>query len=217
MTCECTGIPHQGNAPARKDGSMTEYHCKYDELVDPATLVDHPRNVNTHPRRQLDALSAVIWGPKGADGARDAKHALGWRHSVVVSRQSGCIVMGHARKTVAIEEGELVPISYQDFASEADERAMLRADNRIAELAELDIELEQIELRELAALDIPVLDFGFEIKSINIPEIPDIEIQDKISLEKITIFVEESLKREVIKKLRDIESGYDDGLFRIIT
>jgi 3'-phosphoadenosine 5'-phosphosulfate sulfotransferase (PAPS reductase)/FAD synthetase len=143
---------------------MTEYHCKYDELVDPNVLPDHPRNVNKHPRRQLDALSAVIWGPKSADGSRNAKHALGWRHAVVVSRQSGFIVMGHARKTVAIEAGELVPVCYQDFATEADERAMLRADNRIAELAEIDFELEQIEIKELAVLNIPVLDFGFEIE-----------------------------------------------------
>lgn len=143
---------------------MTEYHCKYDELVDPNTLVDHPRNVNKHPRRQLDALSAVIWGPKRADDTRDSSKALGWRHAIVVSKRSGFVTMGHARKTVGIEEGELVPVVYQDFESEAAERAMLRADNRLAELAEIDFELEQIEIAELAALDVPVLDFGFEIK-----------------------------------------------------
>jgi len=145
---------------------MTEYHCKYDELVDPSQLIDHPRNVNKHPRRQLDALSAVIWGPKFPDGTRNSSKALGWRHAIVVSRRSGFVTMGHARKTVGIEEGELVPVVYQDFESDAAERAMLRADNRLAELAEIDFELEQIEIKELAALDIPVLDFGFEIAEV---------------------------------------------------
>jgi ParB-like chromosome segregation protein Spo0J len=130
---------------------LTEYHCKYDELVDPSTLVDHPRNVHKHPRRQIDALMKFI-------------EFSGWRHPIVVSRLSGRIVAGHARKMAAIERGDLAPVVYQDFASEAAERAMLRADNRLAELAEIDFELEQIEIAELAALDVPVLDFGFEIK-----------------------------------------------------
>jgi hypothetical protein len=139
---------------------MTEYHCKYDDLADPNTLVDHPRNHNKHPRRQLDALSAVIWGPR-VDGKRDESKALGWRHAVVVSNRSGFVTMGHARKTVAIEEGELVPVVYQDFASEALERVQLAADNKIAELAEMEIELLDIEVLELEALDMPMEDFGF--------------------------------------------------------
>jgi hypothetical protein len=185
----------------------SEYHCKYDELIDPAKLLDHPRNVNKHPRRQLDALSAVIWGQKRDDGTRDVTHALGWRHSVVVSKRSGYIVMGHARKTVALEAGELVPVCYQDFASEADERAMLRADNRISELAELDIELEQLELAELAELDIPILDFGFEISNPQVKEPKEVNVKpvDDDGYGHFEVTAEDHAIRKLIEVLTSID------------
>lgn len=129
---------------------MIEVHCKYDEMVDPNTLVDHPRNCNKHPRRQLDALVEFI------------RHS-GWRHAVVVSRLSGLIVAGHARKLAAIELGCKAPVVYQNFVNEAEERTFLAADNRLAELAEVDVEALNVEIKELEVLDIPVLNFGFDI------------------------------------------------------
>lgn len=170
---------------------MTEYHCKFDELVEPSQLKDHPRNYNKHPRRQLDALSAVIWGPK-VDGNRDASKALGWRHAVVVSKRSGFVVMGHARKTVAIEEGELVPVVYQDFESEAMERAQLAADNRLAELSEIDIKLLNIEVLELETLEMPMDDFGFERENKKSKKY-DKKEKDKESKEEIFAFKEDSI------------------------
>jgi ParB-like chromosome segregation protein Spo0J len=129
---------------------MSQYHCKYDELVDPETLTDNPRNPNGHPERQIDALVAFI---------RDS----GWRHPIIVSRRSGYIVCGHARKQAAIRRGDHAPVVYQDFESDSSEQALMLADNHLPELAEMNIELEQIQIRELAEINLPILEWGFEI------------------------------------------------------
>jgi DNA modification methylase len=63
----------------------------------------------------------------------------GWRSPIVVSKRSGFVVAGHGRLQAAqLLQVEKVPVDYQDFANEAEEYAHLVADNRIAELAEID-------------------------------------------------------------------------------
>lgn len=101
-------------------------YCAHDALVDAATLVPNPKNPNTHPDNQIQLLGRVIRGN-------------GWRQPITVSTRSGFIVKGHGRLAAALLEGfKLVPVDYQSYASEADEYADLIADNRIAELAEID-------------------------------------------------------------------------------
>jgi hypothetical protein len=112
--------------PAQSTASGVPVHCAYTELVDVVNLVPHPRNPNKHPDKQVALLAKVI------------RHQ-GWRSPVVVSKRSGFIVAGHGRlQAAAILNVEKVPVDYQDFATEADEMAHLVADNRIAELAEID-------------------------------------------------------------------------------
>ena len=181
------------------------YNCHYDDLSDASLLLDHPKNPHIHPDRQIDALSHVI-------------DLVGWRHPVVVSKDSGCIVYGHGRKLVAIKRGELVPVEYQSFGSEVEELAALMADNLIPELSEYSEELKISNLEELSELD-------FELEPMDIhdenddsdPDIPDIEISDKIALERLTLFVEEHIKPDVLGQLRIISKKYDDGLIRIVT
>lgn len=146
-----------------------EYHCKYDELVEPADLLDHPRNHNNHPERQLAALEAFI------------RHS-GWRHPAVVSKLSGKIVAGHARKEAAIRLGCQVPVVYQYFESDAEERTFLAADNKLAELAEMDVELLDVEILELEDLDVPIYDFGFN-KPTDSKSSTDIDIESKLIVE----------------------------------
>ena len=101
-------------------------HCAFGELVDIAALVPNPRNPNKHPDTQIALLAKII------------RHQ-GWRSPVVVSNRSGFIVAGHGRYEAAkVLQVEKVPVDRQDFASEADEWAHLVADNRLAELAEID-------------------------------------------------------------------------------
>ena len=182
------------------------YNCHYDDLSDASLLLDHPKNPHIHPDRQIDALSHVI-------------DLVGWRHPVVVSKDSGFIVYGHGRKLAAIKRGELIPVEDQSFGSEAEELAALMADNLIPELAEYSEELKLSNLEELSELDFELdpMDTDAENGDDSDPDIPDIEIPDKIALERLTLFVEEHIKPDVLGQLRAISEKYDDGLIRIIT
>lgn len=98
----------------------------YDEIVQIDKLKPNPKNPNTHGAEQIALLAEII------------KQA-GWRNSITVSTLTGFIVKGHGR-LMAAEYGGLteVPVEYQHYETEADELADLVADNRLAELAEMD-------------------------------------------------------------------------------
>ena len=101
-------------------------YCSYDKPVDLVDLVEHPSNPNKHGDKQIALLSKII-------------RNQGWRNPVIVSKRSGFIVAGHGRLAAAkLLNVDAVPVDYQDFANEAEEHAHLIADNRIAELAEID-------------------------------------------------------------------------------
>ena len=100
--------------------------CSHTEMRDPASLVEHPRNYNTHPAEQIRLLAKII------------KHQ-GWRNPITVSKRSGYVVKGHGRLAAALQLGcSEVPVDVQEYKDEASEYADMIADNRIAELAEAD-------------------------------------------------------------------------------
>ena len=101
-------------------------YCAHDAIVDAAALVPNPKNPNTHPDSQIQLLGRII-------------RQTGWRQPITVSTRSGFIVKGHGRLAAALlEDLQEVPVDYQDYATEAEEYADLVADNRLAELAEID-------------------------------------------------------------------------------
>lgn len=128
-----------------------EIRCSYRELRDPAVLVPHPRNPNRHCAKQIDLLARII------------RHQ-GWRNPIVVSARSGFVVAGHGRLQAALQLGvAVVPVDVQEFATEADEWAHLVADNRIAELAEMDQDGLGDLLRDLGEVEDFDLDLtGFD-------------------------------------------------------
>lgn len=102
-------------------------HCAYDEIVAIERVTGNPRNPNTHPASQIELLAKIIG-------------AQGWRAPITVSRRSGFVVRGHGRLAAArLLEADSVPVDFQDYETEAAEYADLIADNRIAELAEIDM------------------------------------------------------------------------------
>lgn len=119
-------------------------YCAYDELVDTAGIVGNPRNPNTHPEAQVELLAKII-------------SSTGWRQSITISRRSGFVVKGHGRLAAAQLAGiPKCPVEYQDYSSEAEEWADLTADNRLAELAEIDgVKLADL-LSELTREDFPM-------------------------------------------------------------
>lgn len=104
-----------------------QIHCKYDELVNPKKLKNHPKNRNKHGQDQIDRLAELY-----------KYHGI--RHPIIVSNLSKCIVAGHGRKLAAIRAGiDEMPVVYQDFESVDAEYAFIQADNAIALWAELDL------------------------------------------------------------------------------
>jgi len=102
-------------------------YCKYDDLVSPIALKEHPKNRNKHPKEQIDRLAKLY-------------DYHGIRHPIIVSKLSGYIVAGHGRREAAIKaKFKEMPVVYQDFDSEDAEYAFIQADNAIALWAELDL------------------------------------------------------------------------------
>jgi len=129
-------------------------HCSHSELVDILKLVEHPNNPNKHDERQVNLLARII-------------NAQGWRNPITVSKRSGYIVAGHGRLAAAkVLNQEKVPVDYQDFENEADEKAHLLADNRVAELAELDFQDVGNILKELKEANLDLDLTGFDELSI---------------------------------------------------
>lgn len=101
-------------------------YCRHDELLELERIVPNPRNPNKHSAKQLALLAKII-------------HAQGWRAPITLSRRSGYIVRGHARLEAAQRLGVAVaPVEWQEYESESAEYADLVADNRLAELANVD-------------------------------------------------------------------------------
>ena len=127
-----------------------EVWCAYDKLVKVGELIPHPKNPNTHPQNQIKILAQNI-------------RYHGWRHSIVVSKLSGYIVAGHGRLEAAKELGvSIVPVEYQNFASEDNELAVLVGDNRLAELSTLDLNGLQDIIDGFKASDFDTILAGFE-------------------------------------------------------
>lgn len=127
-----------------------EVWCAYDKLVKIEELIPHPKNPNTHPQSQIKILAQNI-------------RYHGWRHPIVVSKQSGYVVAGHGRLEAAKELGvSIVPVEYQNFASEDNELAVLVGDNRLAELSSLDLNGLQDIIDGFKASDFDTILAGFE-------------------------------------------------------
>mgnify|MGYP006436423453 CR=1 FL=1 len=148
-----------------------EVNCTYDELVQPHKLVANPKNPNTHSKEQIERLTKII-------------DFQGQRSPIIVSNQSGFIVVGHGRLEAMKQlEAESVAVNYQDFENEAQEYAHMTADNAIAEWAELNIEEINSEIENFDGLDYDMLglkDFEVDVDDKPEPgcdedEVPEVE------------------------------------------
>ncbi len=146
-------IPTPDNLEPRS--VVPSVNCAFDELVGLEKLTPNPRNPNQHPQSQIALLAKII------------AHQ-GWRAPIVVSNRSGFIVAGHGRYEAAKSLGlSPVPVDYQDFSTEADEWAHLIADNRLAELAEVDDAGLRDLLSELQGSEIDMALTGFDTDALD--------------------------------------------------
>ena len=121
----------------------------------PAALTPRSGNPRTHSEKQLRQIA-------------DSIRTFGFTNPVLVDRDNG-IVAGHGRVEAAKRlKLRSVPTIRLEDMTEAEIRAYVIADNRLAENAGWDRELLAIELQHLYELD---LDFDVTITGFEMPEI----------------------------------------------
>jgi ParB-like chromosome segregation protein Spo0J len=135
------------NNPSSEAAGPVKIDCAFDELVPIGKVMPYPRNPVVHPEKQIARLAKIIAG-------------TGWRNPIVISRRSGYVVKGHGRLAAAARLGmDAVPVDWQDYATDEEEKADRIADNKIAELAEDNLEALLAEMTDinLAGADLDML------------------------------------------------------------
>lgn len=118
-----------------------------------AQLVPAARNARTHSREQIEKIVASI-------------REWGWTNPLLIDEQDG-IIAGHGRVLAAQQLGiEAVPVIVASGWSDAQKRAYLIADNKLALESGWDRGILAMEFGELAALDFNLELTGFEGKEL---------------------------------------------------
>ena len=118
--------------------------------------------------RKTADLIPYAKNPRRNDGAVDAVaesiQRFGFKVPIILDRD-GVIVAGHTRLKAAKKLGlETVPCIIADDLTPEEIKAFRLADNKTAELAEWDFDMQAAELRDLADFDMSV--FGFDMSAI---------------------------------------------------
>lgn len=119
------------------------------QLVPISKLVPYVNNARTHSPEQIVKL-------------RSSLREFGFINPVIIDRDYG-VIAGHGRIAAAKEEGITeVPCVFADHLTEAQKKAYIIADNRMAMDAGWDEELLRVEIESLQAADFDPLLTGFD-------------------------------------------------------
>lgn len=123
------------------------------KTISVADLVPYARNSRTHSPQQVDKIAASI-------------REFGFLNPIIVDGQNG-IVAGHGRVMAAQKLGlASLPVIEAGHLTEAQKRAYVIADNRLALDAGWDMEMLRIEIGELRDLDFDLSLTGFNVEEI---------------------------------------------------
>lgn len=124
------------------------------EKVDIDKLVPYARNARTHSKEQILQLRASL-------------REFGFVNPVIVDKDLN-IIAGHGRILAAKEEGvQEVPCVFAEHLSEAQKRAYIIADNRLALNAGWDAEMLSVEISDLQGVDFDISLLGFDDAELN--------------------------------------------------
>lgn len=124
------------------------------QMVPIAGLRPYERNARTHSRRQIRKIAASI-------------ERFGFVNPVLID-QNNMIIAGHGRVAAAKQlRWTEVPTLRVEHLSEAEKRAYILADNRLAEEAGWDQEMLAIELQNLIEIDFTVELTGFDTAEVD--------------------------------------------------
>lgn len=155
------------------------------QLVSTAKLIPYVNNARTHSPEQVLKL-------------RSSMREFGFINPVIIDREYN-VIAGHGRIMAAKEEGIIeVPCVFADHLTEAQKKAYIIADNRMAMDAGWDEELLRIEIEALSE-NFDVLLTGFEEQ-----EIADLLAGDADDAEEDDFNVDEELSNPCFSKTGDI-------------
>lgn len=118
------------------------------QLVAVSKLIPYVNNARTHSAEQVMKL-------------RSSLREFGFINPVIIDREYN-VIAGHGRIMAAKEEGITeVPCVFVDYLTEAQKKAYILADNRMAMDAGWDEELLRIEIESLKDMDFNVGLIGF--------------------------------------------------------
>ena len=123
------------------------------QLVATDKLIPYVNNARTHSPEQIKKL-------------RSSLREFGFVNPVIIDREYN-IIAGHGRLMAAKEEGITeVPCVYVDHLTDAQKKAYILADNRMALDAGWDEELLAVEMQELQDLGYDLSMTGFDEKEL---------------------------------------------------
>ena len=123
------------------------------QLVPITKLVPYVNNARTHSPEQITKLRASL-------------REFGFINPVIIDRDFN-VIAGHGRILAAKEEGiKEVPCVFADHLTEAQKKAYIIADNRMAIDAGWDEELLRVEIESLQGMDFDPLLTGFDEKEL---------------------------------------------------
>ena len=132
-----------------KDNAVSTKTTTELQLVPINKLVPYANNARTHSPEQIAKL-------------RSSLREFGFINPVIIDRDYG-IIAGHGRILAAREEGiAAVPCVFADHLTEAQKKAYILADNRMAMDAGWDEELLRLEIESLQAAEFDPLLTGFD-------------------------------------------------------
>lgn len=155
------------------------------EKVNIDRLVPYARNARTHSKEQILQLRASL-------------REFGFVNPIIVDKDL-TIIAGHGRILAAKEEGITeVPCVFAEHLTEAQKRAYIIADNRLALNAGWDAEMLSVELADLQGAEFDISLLGFDSIELNklLNGINDVKDDD--------FDVETELKKPAITQMDDV-------------
>ena len=155
------------------------------QLVPIGKLVPYVNNARTHSPEQINKL-------------RSSLREFGFINPVIIDRDFG-VIAGHGRILAAKEEGITeVPCVFVDHLTEAQKKAYIIADNRMAMDAGWDEELLRVEIEALQAEAFDLSLTGFDEK-----ELSDL-FKDDTDVQEDDFDVDAELEKPTFSKSGDV-------------
>ena len=130
-------------------------------------LIPYINNAKIHTEDQITRIASSI-------------REFGFLNPVLIDAQKN-VIAGHGRIMAAKKLGMTeVPCVYVEGLTDAQRKAYILADNRLAEMADWDMDLVRGELEELQDLGFDIELTGFELELEEDPEVVEDEIPEEV-------------------------------------